>query len=110
DGRTLMAANFGNAADLCMFPPTNNSTFPNAPSTYNYSFTVTNVGTATAYNVRLEGESKDNWISLFYDKCIRSHRDKDGWNDSGKRSFLVGGYYEWLAQYPGGSPADYQQQ
>src|SRR5262249_53835429 len=98
-GLPLVSQRVGKEAYVCMFidPMAGTCNYPNVvttstpappgwptptyqgvPSTY----TITNVGTETAYNVALSGQSHNGWLSFYYNECYRADADGDGWNDS----------------------------
>jgi len=91
-GKDVTAINFGNAASACLFEfvhyPDNNPVGaswsplgPNANSTINPSFTITNVGNATAYNVSVVGTARNLWTQILNEPCHTADADHDGWND-----------------------------
>lgn len=61
---------------LCMFPFFSYSDWQRA------SFTVVNVGTATAYTANLTGYDANDWEMNYYDACQNVDADRDGWSDS----------------------------
>jgi hypothetical protein len=76
-GQTISAPVIDSSAALCMFfvPPGDGSTF-------NYSITVTNVGSAAATSVKLSGQESNGYVANYAPFCNRADADGDGWNDT----------------------------
>jgi hypothetical protein len=92
-GKDIAATNVGpNEANACLFE---NNSFPdnnppgsfdspykaNDNSSINPSFTVTNVGTTTAYTIDMVGIARNGWIQNMLIPCHKADADHDGWND-----------------------------
>ena len=78
-GKPISAIKSGNSAQLCMFP-----SFDDEATVY--SITVTNTGNSTAKNIVLDGWDKNDWPIYYYNRCMHSDADRDGWNDSFEHS------------------------
>jgi hypothetical protein len=55
---------------------------PGDGSTFNYSVTVTNVGSAAATSVKLSGQESNGYAANYGPFCNRADADGDGWNDT----------------------------
>ncbi len=102
-GKKITAPNFGNSAQLCMF--TDTSAIQPYPF---YTFTIKNIGSATAYNVKFTGLDKNDWPSNYYHHCLKGDADHDGWNDAGEElllhySYFVSGDYTKRKTFVGSS-------
>lgn len=76
-GTPIVAASHGREAHLCMF-----TSGWRADTGFDWSITIRNKGTQTAYDVTLEGEERNGWLIFFHNQCARADADGDGWNDS----------------------------
>jgi hypothetical protein len=76
-GQTITAPVVGGTAALCMFFVPRSSV-----PTFNYTITVTNVGTVAATAVTLSGQESNGYTANFGPFCNRADADADGWNDT----------------------------
>lgn len=88
----VKAAVHGNSAHLCMFT----SAWGEGQG-FGWAVTIRNTGTETAYQVKLEGQESNGWLTYFHNRCARADADGDGWNDSLEHGMKLLTYY---ASYP----------